>query len=237
MQLFYAPHIDFASGVYTFPEEESRHIVRVLRLGAGESLSLTDGQGNWARAEITDPSVKGCQVAIREVTPDYEKRPCRLLLAVAPTKNADRYEWMAEKATEIGVDTIIPLLTEHCERKNLRTDRLEKIVAGAMKQSLKAYLPEVEPLTPFGELIARPFAGRKLIAHCEDGLPRVAMQSLVRPGEDVLMLIGPEGDFSPEEIAAATAAGFEAVSLGRSRLRTETAAIAAAHTVALLNDK
>lgn len=236
MQLFYAPEVDFTRGVYVFAEDESRHIVRVLRLEAGDELFLTDGRGTLARAEITDSSVKNCAVALREITPEYEKRPYRVQLAVAPTKNADRIEWLAEKATEIGVDVITPLLTDHSERRTLRTDRLEKIVAGAMKQSLKAYLPRVDAPTPLAELIERPFEGLKLIAHCEPGADKVLVKDIVTPGTDVLVLIGPEGDFSPEEIAQALARGFRPVSLGRSRLRTETAALAAVHTVALINE-
>lgn len=236
MQLFYAPEVDFALGAYSFSEEESRHIVRVLRLGAGEELYLTDGRGSLIHAEITQASPKNCMVALRETTPEFERRPYRLQLAVAPTKNTDRIEWLAEKATEIGLDVLTPLLTDHSERRVLRTDRLEKIVAGAMKQSLKAYLPRVDELTAFSELVRRPFDGLKLIAHCEKEYERVLMKDIVQPGRDVLVLIGPEGDFSPAEIALALAGGFQPVSLGRSRLRTETAALAAVHTVALINE-
>ena len=236
MQLFYAPEADFSRDMYTFSEEESRHIVRVLRMTVGEEVFLTDGQGTLARGEITDGSIKNCTVVLREVMPEFEQRPYRMHLAVAPTKNADRIEWMVEKATEIGVDTITLLLTEHSERRVLRTDRLEKIAVGAIKQSQKAYLPCIEPLIPFSEWVTRPFEGLKLIAHCEEGSDKVSMKSLVKPASDVLVLIGPEGDFSPAEIAQAVQNGFRPVSLGRSRLRTETAAIAAVHTVALINE-
>lgn len=236
MQLFYAPEVDFSRGVYLFREEESRHIVRVLRMGRGDLLFLTDGRGTLARAEITDASVKNCTVALQEITVGFERRPYRLHLAVAPTKNADRIEWLVEKATEIGVDIITPLLTERSERRMLRTDRLEKIAIGAMKQSLKAYLPQVEELTSLEELIERPFDGTKLIAHCDPKYDKIGMKNAVIPGTDVLVLIGPEGDFSPEEIDRALSHGFRSVSLGHSRLRTETAALAAVHTVALINE-
>lgn len=236
MRLFYAPDIDFAAPHYRFAADESRHIARVLRLGVGDALWLTDGRGTLARAEVTASSDRECEVTILESKPEFERRPYRLVLGVAPTKNADRYEWMAEKATEIGVDAIVPVLCDHSERRTQRTDRLEKIVVSAMKQSLKAYLPVVEPLCAFDELVARPFEGLKLIAHCEADTPRELMRDVVAPGKNVLLLIGPEGDFSPEEIALALSRGFRPVSLGSSRLRTETAAIAGAHTVALINE-
>ena len=148
MQLFYAPELDPDAGSYVFSEEESKHCVRVLRLGAGDSLHLTDGRGTMCRAEIVEASPKHCRVVIRERWPEFEKRGYELVMAVAPTKNTDRFEWFAEKATEIGVDRIVPLLTDHCERRTLKTDRLEKVVTSAVKQSLKAYHPVVEPLTP-----------------------------------------------------------------------------------------
>ena len=165
MQLFYAPELDPDAGSYVFSEEESKHCVRVLRLGAGDSLHLTDGRGTMCRAEIVEASPKHCRVVIRERWPEFEKRGYELVMAVAPTKNTDRFEWFAEKATEIGVDRIVPLLTDHCERRTLKTDRLEKVVTSAVKQSLKAYHPVVEPLTPLREWVARPFDGVKLIAH------------------------------------------------------------------------
>ena len=236
MQLFYAPEVDFSQGVYVFSEEESRHIVRVLGVGGGDELFVTDGQGTLARAEITNGSLKHCEVAVREIRPEFERRAYRMHLAVAPTKNADRIEWLVEKATEIGVDVITLLSTDHSERRVLRTDRLEKIAVGAIKQSQKAYLPRIEPVTPFAEWVSLPFDGLKLIAHCERGEDKVLMKNLVRPGVDVRVLIGPEGDFSPAEIALALRHGYRPISLGQSRLRTETAALVAVHTVALINE-
>ena len=236
MQLFYAPEVDFSQGVYVVSEEESRHIVRVLRLGVGAELFLTDGRGTLARAEITDGSIKHCAVVIREIRPEFERRSYRMHLAVAPTKNADRIEWLVEKATEIGVDVITLLATDHSERRVLRTDRLEKIAVGAIKQSQKAYLPRIEPVTPFAEWVAQPFDGLKLIAHCKPGTDKVLMKNRVQPGLDVRVLIGPEGDFSPAEIALALQYDYLPISLGHSRLRTETAALVAVHTVALINE-
>lgn len=236
MQLFYAPELDPDAGSYVFSEEESKHCVRVLRLGAGDSLHLTDGRGTMCRAEIVEASPKHCRVVIRERWPEFEKRGYELVMAVAPTKNTDRFEWFVEKATEIGVDRIVPLLTDHCERRTLKTDRLEKVVTSAVKQSLKAYHPVVEPLTPLREWVARPFDGVKLIAHCEKDMPRRFIGQLISPGSRVTVLIGPEGDFSPEEIGLARQHGFADISLGRSRLRTETAAVAAVAAVAFVNE-
>ena len=155
MQLFYAPELDPDTGSYVFSEEESKHCVRVLRLGAGDSLHLTDGRGTMCRAEIVEASPKHCRVVIRERWPEFEKRGYELVMAVAPTKNTDRFEWFAEKATEIGVDRITPVLTDRCERRTLRIDRILRVVTGAMKQSLKAYLPRVDSPMPLREQIGR----------------------------------------------------------------------------------
>lgn len=237
MQLFYAPDIDFDSDCYTLSEEESRHCVRVLRLRVGDSLYVTDGEGTLCRAEIVEISPKNCTLLLRERTEAFEKRNYRLCVAMAPTKNTDRLEWFVEKATEIGIDRIVPLLTEHGERRVLKTDRLMRVATGAVKQSLKAYHPQIDELTSFRQVVEElSFEGLKLIAYCGEEVERTPLKACVRPGEDVLVLIGPEGDFSPEEVAMARRNGFIPVSLGRSRLRTETAGVVAVHTVALLND-
>ena len=176
-------------------------------------------------------------MSLGERIENFEKRGYFLQVAVAPTKNKDRLEWFAEKATEIGIDRITPLLTDHCERRTVKTDRLIRVVTGAVKQSLKAWHPQVDELTPFRELIGQPFDGKKLIAHCEADAGKILLRDCVRRGENVLVLIGPEGDFSKEEIALAYRNGFVPVSLGNSRLRTETAAVVATHSVAFLNEK
>lgn len=236
MQLFYAPDLDTDTGTYLFTEEESKHCVRVLRLTEGDSLHLTDGRGLLCRAEIVEASPKHCRVEIRERWSEYGRRSYELVMAVAPTKNSDRFEWFVEKATEIGVDRIVPLLTDRCERRVLKTDRLEKVATSAMKQSLKAYHPMIDALTPFRELVAQPFGGVKLIAHCEEDMPRQYIGKLVPAASRTMVLIGPEGDFSPEEIALAHHYGFENVSLGHSRLRTETAAVTTVADVAFINE-
>lgn len=233
MQLFYAPHIE--QPLHTLGEEESSHCVRVLRLDRGATIHLTDGEGNLFQGEIVDPHPKRCTIRIVSVASDFEKRPYRLTIALAPTKNIDRYEWFLEKATEIGVDRIIPLECAHSERRTIKPDREMKVLVSAMKQSLKAYLPVLDPMTAFEKVIARPFDGVKLIAHCRTDAERLLLRDAVQPGQEAMILIGPEGDFSPEEIDKALQAGFRAVSLGNSRLRTETAGVVAASIVATIN--
>ncbi len=236
MQLFYAP--DLTPPLYTLPEEESKHCIRVLRLERGDTLHITDGRGNLFCCEITDDHPKHCTVRVVETRTGWEKLPYRLTMAVAPTKNADRFEWFLEKATEVGVGTFIPLETARSERRVFKAERAGKVITAAMKQSLKAYRPELRSLTPFAALVAEPFEGRKFIAHCD--APHSAagnsyLPATLRAGESALILIGPEGDFSPEEIAQACACGFEEITLGNQRLRTETAAVVATVMVAVAN--
>ncbi|WP_300285954.1 16S rRNA (uracil(1498)-N(3))-methyltransferase [uncultured Alistipes sp.] len=237
MQLFYAPDMDPASGRYALSEEESRHCVRVLRLAPGDSLYLTDGRGTLCRAEVTDVASRRCIVEFRECTEGFGRRDWYLHVAVAPTKNMDRLEWFVEKATEIGIDRITPVVCDRSERRTVKTDRLWRVATGAVKQSLKAYHPTVDEAVPLRELVAVPFDGDRFVAHCEEGLPRRSLKSCLLPGRRIQILIGPEGDFSPEEIALASRSGFVPVSLGESRLRTETAALAAVHSVAFVNEK
>ena len=233
MQLFYAP--DITLPVYTLSEEESAHCMKVLRLSAGDTLHLTDGRGTLYRAVVEQPHAKRCVVRIEATLPAFGRRSYRLTVAVAPTKNTDRYEWFLEKATDIGIDRIIPRECRHRERRTLRRDRGDRIVTSAMKQSLKAYRPEVDEMTPVKEVIAMPFEGRKLIAHCDEASPRTFLGDVLAPGESALILIGPEGDFAEDEIEAARQAGFTAISLGESRLRTETAALTAVAFASFIN--
>lgn len=231
MQVFYTPDIAVNAEL---PEEEAGHCVRVLRLSEGDEIRLTDGKGFFHRAVIRRAHPKHCEVELLESWQQPALWPFRLHIAVAPTKNMDRMEWFAEKATEIGIDEITCLNCRFSERREIKTARLEKILVSAMKQSLKATLPRLTGMTDFKTFVARPFEGRKFIAHCEEG-EKASLKSSYRPGENALILIGPEGDFSPEEIAWALASGFEPISLGESRLRTETAALAACHTIHVLN--
>ena len=234
MQLFYAP--DITPPLYTLSEEESKHCVRVLRLGRGDTLHITDGRGNLFCCQITDDNPKRCTVRVTTTQAQWEPLPYRLVMAVAPTKNIERFEWFLEKATEVGVSEIVPLLCERSERRALKIERAERVVVSAMKQSLKVFCPALRPLTPLADLLAEPFDGRRLIAHCD--APRMEKRHLfdtLRPHENLLVLIGPEGDFSPAEIDAALRAGFEEITLGRQRLRTETAAVVATVMAATRN--
>ncbi|GHU77403.1 ribosomal RNA small subunit methyltransferase E [Bacteroidia bacterium] len=230
MQLFYTPDIAVQSEL---PEEEARHALRVLRLAEGDEIELTDGKGFFYKAIILGTNPKHCAVSITE---RWEQPPLwsfNLHIAVAPTKNLDRMEWFCEKATEIGINAITFLNCRYSERREIKIPRLEKILVSAMKQSQKATLPKLTGMTDFKTFVNQPFEGQKFIAHCEEGEKPLLKQGY-RPGENVLILIGPEGDFSPEEIKLAIAQGFSPISLGLSRLRTETAALVATHSIHLL---
>ena len=229
MQIFYAPDIET---VHELPEGESQHCVRVLRMKEGDEIGIIDGRGTRYRAEIVLAHPKRCGVRLLEREAAPNPWTARVHVAIAPTKNLDRIEWFAEKTTEIGIDAITLLRCRFSERKELKTERLNKILVSAMKQSLKAVLPQLSEMTPFAEFVARPFDGQKFIAHCYDEGDRKELTELYRPGE---ILIGPEGDFSPEEVEQAIACGFRPVMLGPSRLRTETAGLVACHTIQLMN--
>lgn len=231
MHVFYTPDIVIDGEL---PEEEAGHCLRVLRLGVGDEVMLTDGKGFFYKAVITAATGKRCQVKVVETIGQAPLWNGHLHLAMAPTKNMDRIEWFAEKATEIGFDELSFVNCRFSERKVIKTERIEKIVVSAVKQSLKARKPIVNELTDFGKFIQRKFEGQKFIAHCYEG-DKPLLKDVLVPGKDAVVLIGPEGDFSPEEIQKAEAAGFQAISLGKSRLRTETAALVAVHIMNLLN--
>ena len=237
MHRFYCPDI---ADTWTLGEEDSKHCVKVLRMGEGDIIEVVDGNGNLYTCRITMAHHKRC--AVEAI--DKERQPphwgCRIVLGIAPTKNLDRMEWLVEKCVEMGVDRIIPLRCHNSERTVLKTERLTKIMVSAMKQSLKATLPQLDEMTPVERVIAEAPAGTRCIAYCDEQLPREQRHTLAsafRPGEDVTVLIGPEGDFSPEEVQAATAAGFVPVTLGESRLRTETAGLAAVMMMQLAKSK
>lgn len=231
MHLFYTPDI---ATTLELPQDEAAHALRVLRLTEGAAVMLTDGKGSFYRAEIDIISGKRCYMRIVETITPEPMWKGHLHLAMAPTKNMDRIEWFAEKATEIGFDELTFLDCRFSERKVVKTERVEKILVSAMKQSLKPTLPILNGMTPFDKFINYRFGGKKFIAHCYDGDKLPLMQAL-QCGEDALVLIGPEGDFSPEEVQKAIANGFQPITLGRSRLRTETAALVAVHTMNLVN--
>lgn len=236
MQLFYTKNIngEFAS----FDEVESRHAVQVLRKKVGDPLTFVDGAGGWYEGQIEEAAKKKMVVKIKDKK-IFQQPDFRLHLAIAPTKNIDRFEWLLEKATEVGISSVTPLLCDRSERKRIRHDRLEKILLSAMKQSLKAYLPQLNELTDFQSFMGvneTVGSEQRFIAHCQkDGLPH--LKNNCGAGKDVLILIGPEGDFSPQEIQLATENGYREIGLGKSRLRTETAGLAAVFTVNFLNEK
>jgi len=234
MQLFYTPDIDIASSTYYLNEEESKHSIRVLRLQSGDQVQLIDGKGNLFTADITDAHPKRTQLRIISVQQEFNKRNHYLHIAVAPTKNIERLEWFLEKATEIGIDEISLIITQRSERKEAKTERLNKIITSAIKQSIKAYHPVLNDAIPLVKLLSKPFAGQKFIAHCEPG-DKAALKDQLRPLQKYLILIGPEGDFTPKEIEDALKNDFKAITLGESRLRTETAALEACFEVNFLN--
>lgn len=231
MYLFYVPHI---AQDCVLSEEESQHCVKVLRLTTGDTILLTDGVGHTYTARITNPHLKRCEFEI--LTKERQaKHPFRLHIAIAPTKNIERLEWMIEKCTEIGVDAITPTLCRFSERKIIKPERLEKLMISAAKQSLKSFVPTLNPMVTLSELMQAASETQRFIAHCYNGEKQL-LQKVVKPGGEVLVLIGPEGDFSEQEVEQALAAGFMPVSLGNSRLRTETAGVVACHTVMLCNE-
>ncbi len=231
MHLFYTPDIAHSNEL---PPEEAAHALRVLRLKVGDELTLTDGMGCFYRAEIAVADNKHCLVNVLETLPQPALWKGHLHLALAPTKNMDRMEWLAEKATEIGFDELTFLNCRYSERRVIKLERIEKIVVSAVKQSLKARMPQLHELTDFDKFIRQPFSGLKCIAHCYPG-DKPLLKDILHPEEDALVLIGPEGDFSEEEVALAIENGFQPISLGASRLRTETAALVAVHLMNLLH--
>ena len=233
MQLFYNPSLDNSFKQFVFPAEESKHIVKVLRKSSGDSLYITNGKGSLFTAELLEADVKKCKAQII----DEEKTLPRLHslhLAVAPTKMNDRFEWFLEKATEIGVNKITPILCQRSERKVIKPERLQKVLQAAMKQSLQHYLPKLNPMVSFEDFVKSNQSDLNFIAHCEDG-EKAELKRRLQADKDVLVLIGPEGDFTSNEIALAKENGFQPVSLGRNRLRTETAAIYACTVVSIMN--
>lgn len=234
MQLFYNSELSQDKDQIQFSKEESRHIIRVLRKSVGDLLYITNGQGVLFTSEIISADQKSCiaKITSSEVKP---KRNYTLHLAVAPTKMNDRYEWFLEKATEIGIDSITPVFCDNSERRVVKKERFDKILQSAMKQSLSCYLPKLHDAINFKDFISKKHQGIVCIAHCEDS-NKTSLKQIVKPNQDITILIGPEGDFSNGEIELAKQANFVPVALGDKRLRTETAAIVACHSVAFANE-
>jgi len=234
MQLFYHPRLDNSASQFVLDEQESGHMIKVLRKKEGDIFQVTNGKGYMFTAKIIVPNPKKCKAEIISTT----KRPSKMYhfhLVVAPTKSNDRFEWFLEKATEIGVDEITPIICERSERKLIKKERMQKVIQSAMKQSVQAFLPKLNDAIPFKEFIEQPQDGLRFIAHCDEE-EKLELKRRVAPDKDITVLIGPEGDFSRNEIDQAYGKGFLPVSLGPNRLRTETAAIVACTTVNMINN-
>lgn len=235
MQLFYNPEITITTKQFIFDKTESRHIVKVLRKTEGDTIFITNGLGDLFTSKIVSANDKKCLVEITTIETKQKPWNYYLHVAIAPTKLNDRFEWFLEKATEIGIDEITPIICDHSERKVLKTDRMEKIIQSAAKQSLKFHYPKLNEPTTFNEFINSTFNGLLFIAHCEE-TDKKSLKAALKPQQTVTVLIGPEGDFSSKEIKQSLEHSFIPVSLGESRLRTETAGIVAVHSVAFVNE-
>lgn len=234
MQLFYNFEITENTSQFSFNKEESRHLVKVLRKTINDKVHITNGKGWLFTAQIIVPNIGKCTVEI--ISKSFQKKhPYNLHLAVAPTKMNDRYEWFLEKATEIGIDTITPIICDNSERKLIKPDRFERILQAGMKQSLQCYLPKLNEAILFKDFLAQKLEGDLFIAHCEE-TNKKTLKSVLINTNDITILIGPEGDFSVKEIEEALKNNFIPVTLGKTRLRTETAAVVACHSVAFLNN-
>ena len=233
MHIFYTP--DITHNTYTLNEEESKHCVRVLRLTIVSIVNLVNGKGGFYTAEITPDNPKKVSLSILKVETEFHKRNHYLHIAVAPTKNIDRIEWFLEKATELGIDEVTPIITDRSERRVVKEDRLNKVITSAVKQSIKAYHPKLNDAITFDAFLKEPFDGNKLIAHCIDNGEKQYISKLVAPHQKYLILIGPEGDFTPDEVNLALNKGFKALTLGDNRLRTETAALSVCFEINYLN--
>jgi 16S rRNA (uracil1498-N3)-methyltransferase len=233
MQIFYAPGITGNSWI--LDEKESKHCIRVLRMNEGSPVKLIDGNGNLYEGIITKADYKKCEIGIKNIIRDFEKRSYRLHIAISPLKNPDRFEWFIEKSVELGIDEITPLICRNTEKPGIKPERINNIIISAMKQSLKAGITIQNALESFDEFIRKDHKGIKLIAHCDASKDRSKIGDVYSCGNDAVILIGPEGDFSEDEIEKAVVAGFVPVHLGNSRLRTETAGVAACHSIYFLN--
>ncbi|MBE6341791.1 MAG: 16S rRNA (uracil(1498)-N(3))-methyltransferase [Lentimicrobiaceae bacterium] len=232
MNVFYLPTAQL--GTISFPEEESKHIVKVLRMKEGDRFCVTDGNGSLYDAELVDAHPKRAAAELSNQRQGYDIRDFKVSIAIAPTKLNERTEWFLEKATEIGIDEVKLFASYHSERRTANVERFKKIIVAAMKQSVKSKMPVIEDIVAFDKLVRQNYDGQKFIAWIDDDVTE-QLCDLYRKGENALVLIGPEGDFSKEEVALAKENGFVPVSLGKARLRTETAAVVACHTIQLIN--
>jgi len=233
MQIFYAP--DISGDSYTIDEKESLHIVRVLRMAKGSMVRLIDGKGNLYEGVISDPDPRKCTIAITGIIRNFEKRTYKLHIAISPLKNAERFEWFVEKSVEIGIDEITPVLCKNTEKQGIKVERTNNLIISAMKQSLKSTRTILNDTCHFSDFIKRSTKGSRMIAHCDNSFARNKISDVYSKNEDAVILIGPEGDFSKEEIWRAIDTNFSQVHLGDSRLRTETAGVAACHSIYFIN--
>jgi 16S rRNA (uracil1498-N3)-methyltransferase len=233
MQIFYAP--DITGDTYILNEKESKHIIRVLRMIKGADVRLIDGAGNLYEGIISNPDQKRCTIKVTGRIKDFEKRNYRLHIAISPLKNPERFEWFIEKSVEIGIDEITPLICRNTEKPGIKTERVNNLIVSAMKQSLKAAKTVLNDTCNFKDFIEMDLKGIRMIAHCDDSIERTRISDVYSKNENAIILIGPEGDFSKEEIDFAIENKFFPVHLGPSRLRTETAGVAACHSIYFLN--
>ena len=233
MQIFYAP--DIAGDTYTLDEKESKHIIRVLIMIKGADVMFIDGQGNLYEGIISDPDQKRCTIKVTGRINDFERRNYRLHIAISPLKNPERFEWFVEKSVEIGIDEITPLICRNTEKPGIKYDRVNNLIISAMKQSLKATRTVLNDTCNFKDFIKMDLKGIMMIAHCDNSIERTKISDVYSKNENAVILIGPEGDFSKEEIDSAIKSNFSPVHLGPSRLRTETAGVAACHSIYFLN--
>ena len=234
MQIFYAP--DIYGNSYILNETESRHCIKVLRMTAGVSVKLIDGKGNLYEGVISEPDPKKCLVTITKTLENFEKRDYKLHIAISPLKNPERFEWFVEKSVEVGIDEITPLISYRSEKQSIKIERIEKIIISAMKQSLKAHDTILNPPRSFNEFISDSSADIKMIAHCNESFTnRVSIAQVCKKGDNAVILIGPEGDFTESEINAAIHCNYLPIHFGKSRLRTETAGISACHSAYFIN--
>ena len=233
MQIFYAPGIK--DDIHYLDENESRHCIRVLRMTKGSIIRLVDGRGNLYEGYINDPDPRRCEIKLTNILQDFEKRNYGLHLAISPLKNFERFEWFVEKSVETGIDEITPVICKNTEKQGIKTERINNIIISAMKQSIKAVRPVLNRPVAFSEFINTDFPGIRMIAHCSRDFERSRIDTIYSKGEDAVIMIGPEGDFTAEEIALATGRGFRSVHLGKSRLRAETAGIASCLSVYFIN--
>lgn len=230
MNIFFI--VDTGEDQVVMDVNESRHCAKVLRMRKGDEVSFIDGKGTLGKGILMKVDPACCELKILERQENFEKRPYSLHIAIAPTKNIDRFEWFIEKSVEIGIDRITPIICEHSERRRVRLDRMERIILSAAKQSIKAWIPQVDSMVSYNDFLKKKFdTNNKFIAHCREGNKPFLLKSADH-SSGILILIGPEGDFSTKEITMAGAKGYREVSLGISRLRTETAGVVAAQICA-----